>query len=153
MPPHMLPRLSEALYPTMQDLLNLSLATACVPEAWKHAIVKPLLKKPSLDATVLENCRPISLLPFAGKVLERHVNIQLSEFLETNNLLHPSQTCFRPQHSTESALLAVTEMLRARLYKEGSVAVILLDLSAALDTVFHKVLMERLGSMGIGGEA
>ncbi|XP_069061954.1 myb-related transcription factor, partner of profilin-like [Pleurodeles waltl] len=111
-----------------------------LPQSFKHAIIKPLLKKPKLDPSSLENYRPIGLLPILAKILEKHVNHQLTNYLGSHELLHPSQMGFRAQHSTESALLTVTESARQLLDQGGHTAIILLDLSAAFDTVDHYLL-------------
>ena len=50
------------------DLINLSLLTGYVP--FRVAVIKPLLKNPTLDSEVLANYRPISNLPFLSKVLQ-----------------------------------------------------------------------------------
>ena len=58
----------------LSTLFNSSLTTVTLTEYWKHAEVKPLLKKPSADPSKLKNYRPISLLPFPTKVLEKATN-------------------------------------------------------------------------------
>lgn len=50
-------------------LLNSSLTSGCIPAAFKHAVVQPLIKKKNLDPAVFSNYRPISKLPFLSKVL------------------------------------------------------------------------------------
>lgn len=52
-------------------LINTSLMSGCVPAAFIHAVVQPLIKKKNLDPSVLTNFRPISRLHFLSKVLER----------------------------------------------------------------------------------
>ena len=87
--------------------INSCLRLGAVPAAFKHAVVRPLLKKPNLDPSVLSNFRPVSNLPFLSKVLEKVVLIQLQSFLENNSVLEKFQSGFRSRHSTESALLKV----------------------------------------------
>ncbi|MCI4375953.1 hypothetical protein PGIGA_G00115620 [Pangasianodon gigas] len=115
--------------------------------------VIPILKKPTLDPSVISNYRPVSLLSFLSKTLERTVYNQLSCYLSQNNLQDPNQSGFRPAHSTETALLAVTEKLHAARSAKLSSVLILLDLSAACDTVNHKTLLSTLMSLGIRGAA
>ncbi len=78
---------------------------------------------------------------------------QLSLFLAQNNILDNNQSGFRSGHSTETALLSVTEALRLARAASKSSVLILLDLSAAFDTVNHQILMSILRKMGISGTA
>uniref|UniRef100_A0A3Q3XL26 Histidine decarboxylase n=1 Tax=Mola mola TaxID=94237 RepID=A0A3Q3XL26_MOLML len=68
------------------NIINLSLVTGYVPQSFKVAVIKPLLKKPTLDPEVLANYRPISNLPFLSKILEKAVAKQLCSFLQYNSL-------------------------------------------------------------------
>ncbi len=111
----------------------------------------PTAQKPTLNASLLENYRPVSLLPFVAKTLERVVFNQLSLFLSQYNKLDAKQSGFRSGHSTETALLSVTEALRVSKADSKSSVLILLDLSAAFDTVNHQILLSTLSSLGITG--
>lgn len=83
----------------------------------------------------------------------RDIHFHLSTLVETNKLLHSSQSGFRTSHSTETTLLGVTERLRNQLDSGETVALILLDLSAAFDTISHHILTNTLSSLGIQGSA
>ena len=107
-----------------------------------------LLKKPTLNPSAIQNYRPVSLLPFLSKTLERVASNQLSAFFSQNNLLDPHQSGFGPGHSIETAILAVKESLQSL-----SSVLILLDLSAAFDTVNHYILLSSLAATGICGMA
>ncbi|KAJ8353124.1 hypothetical protein SKAU_G00206910, partial [Synaphobranchus kaupii] len=150
-PSAVLQSISAELLPYLSSIINTSLICGHVPAAFKTARVTPLLKKPSLDPTDVRNYRPVSLLPFLSKTIECAVLNQLSVFLHQNNLLDPHQSGFRTGHSTETALLAVTEALATARASSLSSVLILLDLSAAFDTVNHKLLISTLAEMGISG--
>uniref|UniRef100_A0A8C2HQP3 Reverse transcriptase domain-containing protein n=1 Tax=Cyprinus carpio TaxID=7962 RepID=A0A8C2HQP3_CYPCA len=123
------------------------------PSTFRQAPITPLLKKPTLNSTLLENYRPVSLLPFIAKTLERAVFNQVSAFLTQNNFLDSKQSGFRSGHSSETALLSVVEALRLARVESKSSILILLDLSAAFDTVNHQILLSTLLTKGISGTA
>ncbi len=64
-----------------------------IPTAFKQARVTPLLKKPTLNTSLLENYRPVSLLPFVAKTLERELSSTSSHcfFHSTTNWMLNSQ--------------------------------------------------------------
>ncbi|KAK3551897.1 hypothetical protein QTP70_031559 [Hemibagrus guttatus] len=152
-PSAMLQTISPDLLPFITTVINGSLTSGHVPTAFKKARVIPILKKPALDPSDISNYRPVSLLSFLSKILERVVCNQLSDYLMQNNLHDPNQSGFKAAHSTETALLAVTEKLHAARSAKLSSVLILLDLSAAFDTVNHKTLLSTLRSLGICGTA
>uniref|UniRef100_A0A8C1KNF9 Reverse transcriptase domain-containing protein n=1 Tax=Cyprinus carpio TaxID=7962 RepID=A0A8C1KNF9_CYPCA len=145
--------ISSSVIPSLTHIINTSLHSGTVPSTFKQARVSPLLKKPSLNPALLENYRPVSLLPFIAKTLEQVVFNQLSMFLIQNNLLDSNQSGFKSAHSTETALLSVTEALRLARAASKSLVLILLDLSAAFDTVNHQILLSTLRKMAISGTA
>ena len=134
-------------YCCIQQLLGIW----CFPICLQSALVKPLLKKMSLDP---DDYRPVSNLSFLSKVLERIVLSQLNEHLNHNNLLSPLQLAYRPNHSTETALLRIVNDLLTALDNNKICILTLLDLSAAFDTIDHQILLTRLQlSFGISGPA
>ncbi|KAI2651726.1 hypothetical protein H4Q32_014472 [Labeo rohita] len=146
----LLPDLIDALL----NIINSSLSLGYVPKTFKLAAIKPLIKKPQLDPNKLINYRPISNLPFLSKILEKVVSSQLSSFLQKNDICEDFQSGFRPYHSTETALIRVTNDLLLSSDRGCISLLVLLDLSAAFDTVDHNILLNRLENyVGISGSA
>ena len=143
---------SEDLVPVLTAILYASLTAVVVPSEIKQALVSPLLK--TLDQNTLKNYRPVSNLPFVSKILERVVIKQLNSHLVSNNLLEKHQSAYCQGHSTETALLDVTSTLLENA-DNGNVSILsLLDMSAAFDTIDHKILLKRLETtFGIEGVA
>ena len=81
---------------------------------------------------------PVSNLPFWSKVLERIILSQLKEHPNLNNLLSPLQSAYRPNHSTETALLKIFNGILTALDNNKISILTLLDLSAAFDTIVNR---------------
>ena len=134
--------------------MNRSFETSCIPTELKRANVRPRLKKSSLDPDVLNNDRPVSNLPFVSKIIETVVDARLEEHLRENDLHEPLQSAYRKHHSTETALIKIQSDILHALDSGRVAALVLLDLSAAFDTIDHSILIERLQkSLGILGDA
>ena len=77
---------------------------------------------------------------------------QLFSHLSTNDLLEPYQSAYKPNHGTETALLKMKNDILCALINKKAVYLVLLDLSAAFDTIDFDVLNERLANpLGING--
>ena len=88
-------------------IVNMSLSTGIFPEPLKTAIVKPLLKKPTLDCTSFRNFRPVSNIAFMSKVIEKVIAIQLHSHMTRNNMFEELQSAYKTHHSTETTLVKV----------------------------------------------
>ena len=145
--------LSDVL-PSLTKIVNLSLQNGIVPIELKKAIVRPLLKKATLDPDSLKNYRPISNLSFVSKLVERVVASRLNTYLSDHSLYDKFQSAYRSFHSTETALLRVQNDILTSLDNQNAVALVMLDLSAAFDTIDHNILFHRLEfNFGIKGNA
>ena len=134
----------DVLMPVITKMVSLSLATACVPNNLKEAVLKPLLKKKNFDHKDFKNYRPVSNLSFLSKLIEKVAAIQLSNYLQDNHLHETLQSAYKKFHSTETALIKVHNDIATAIDDGLSVILVLLDLSAAFDTVDHGILLTRL---------
>ncbi len=154
MPTWLLKNNLGTLLPSLTSLINQSLSSGVMPDEYKIANVIPILKKPSLNQDNLKNYRPVSNLPFISKIIEKVVAHQLNNHLARNNIDEKFQSAYRKAHSTETAILKVHSDILLNLENKQCVLLVLLDLSAAFDTIDHNILLNRLENrFGIDGSA
>ena len=153
MPTYLILQLLDVLLPVITTMINLSFNTGYFAHAWKEALVLPSLKKPGLDVA-LKNFRPVSNLPYISKLSERAAACQLTQYMTDNDLHSVFQSAYKPNHSTETALLKVKNDILMNMNDQHVTLLVLLDLSAAFDTVHHDILIARLkNDLGIEGDA
>ena len=153
-PTSLLKKCAGVLVPVITVIVNTSLNSGIFPDILKTAHIRPLLKKANLDSNVFKNYRPVSNLAFLGKTIERVVLSRLQPFIQQHDLNEINQSAYRPFHSTETALLKVqSDMLQAM--DNGKITLlILLDLSAAFDTIDHDKMLACLkNSIGVDEKA
>ena len=122
------------------------------PLSEKNAVVRPTYKGKG-DIQCLNSYRPISNLSFLSKINERVVQMQLINYLDNIDVLPGNQSAYRKNHSTETTLVSVRNDILTMMDKGECGIIILLDLSAAFDTVVHELLLEDMKMIGIESDA
>lgn len=139
----------EYLISPLTHICNLALTTGIFPTAFKKAIIIPVYK--AGDRTLINNYRPISILPTLSKILERLLNNRLVSYLESMSILSPNQFGFRSGKSTADAVSQLTNFIATNLDKGKKCLGIFLDLAKAFDTVSVPKLLCKLESVGVRG--
>ena len=143
----------DLFIPYWLEIVNLSLESGSMG-CLKSAVIIPFIKElgSHVDSDIFKNYRPVSNLVFLSKLVERVVDIRLENHMTSNNLHINNQFGYKKHHSTESLLLKIVDNLLLSCDNNIPSVVLLLDLSAAFDTVDHKKLLEILHhDIGITG--
>ena len=114
------------------------------PQTWKHAKVIAILK-PGKPATDPSSYRPISLLCCLYKLLERIILTRLTPTL--NRTIPVEQAGFQQNRSTTEQVIALTSYIEAGFERKEKTGTVLIDLSAAYDTVWTGGLMLKLAKI------
>lgn len=146
--PRLLKIVPNVLAPSITYIINKSLTSGIFPTSWKQAKVTPIFKAGSKDD--VNNYRPISILPTISKIIEKWIHKHLMSYLNKYKLLHKKQSGFRTEHSTESALLLMTETWLKAINDGKLVGCIMLDFRKAFDLVDHKLLLRKLALYKFG---
>lgn len=125
------------ILPFLTYMLNTIIMTRQFPSRWKHARIIPLPK-------TRYEYRPIAILPYFSKVLEKLMHTQINSYLASNDLLTSQQSGFRVKHSCTTALIDVAEDIRRDIDSGHCDILVLLDHSKAFDTVDHNLLISKL---------
>ena len=122
------------------------------PDIWKKSNIITVHKKN--DKQLVNNYRPISLLPTFGKIFEKLIFNRFYNFISEENLLNHNQSGFRPSDSCVNDLLSITHKIFKAFDCNPTLEVrsVFLDISKAFDKVWHEGWLYKLKSMRISGE-
>ena len=137
--------------PTLTRIINISLSSGEFPLSFKLSHVSPLFK--SGDPTLPKNYRPVSLLPVISRITEAFVKNQITQYLDSKQLLPPTQFAYRKLHSTEDALTYAVDRWQMARAERKYTGIVFVDMSKAFDRVRHERLVTELFKLGISGTA
>ena len=149
-PTKMLKSSSEICSVALQNIWNSEiLGKLYFPNKLKLADITPVYKKK--DPTLVENYRPVSVLPSVSKIFERIIQKQFSNYVD--EFLSPYFCGYRKGFNTQYALLSLIEKWKKELDNKGYAGAILMDLSKAFDAINHELLIAKLYAYGFSKDA
>ena len=149
LPPSIMKQLCTEYCVPLTYIINLSITQGDFPEELKLAKVLPIYK--SDDEQLIQNYRPISVLPFYSKIFENVIYNNILQFIETNTILYDKQFGFRKGHSTNPAIITLVEKVTKALDTGKIVVDVYLDTRKVFDSISHSILLDKLCKIGIRG--
>ena len=138
-----------AIAETLSIIFNNCINQSMFPDIWKRSNICPIHKKG--DKQIINDCRPVSLLPICGKIFERIIFNSLYEYIEENKLPSVHQSGFRSNDSCANQLLSIAHNLYKFFdaYPTLETRGVFLDMSKAFDKVWRQELIFKLKSIGV----
>lgn len=128
-------------------VLNECMRAGYFAPSLKVSKIIPIYKKG--DKSLVQNYRPVSIVPIFSKIFESIMYNQLSRYFDSHNLLSDCQYGFRPGKSTTSAIMNIVDHSLEAFENRESVSLVLCDLSKAFDCVPYDILLMKLSHYGM----
>jgi Reverse transcriptase (RNA-dependent DNA polymerase). len=139
------------IIPFITHIINTCIDQSYFPKSWKCANVIPLPKVN--NPTEPTHLRSISILPALSKILEKVMEMQITAFLNANNVLPEKQSGFRRGYSCSTALSDLTDDIFKSRDNSEAMVLVLLDYSKAFDTLNYDILKSILHYIGFTNTA
>lgn len=148
--PAMLQKAKDQLAPILQVLFRASLILGYIPISWRGALVTFIPKIGKDNYGLPKSYRPISLMSFILKLLEKLIDKKIRNVDLADNPLSPNQHAYRNARSTETALHAlISKTERVFQQKGGANLSVFLDIAGAFDNTSTNTIIECARHKGI----
>ena len=131
-------------------LYNISLTEAEYPNDLKIARVNPFHKSGQYD--IIDNYRPISVLPVFSKIFEKLTYRRMENFIRKYKILTSCQFGFRKSSSTTHAIIRLLSNVVQAYHDKIYSVCFFLDLRKAFDTINHQIMLQKLKHYGFRGQ-
>ena len=150
--PAMLQKGITILSPFLIKIFKTSLRLGCLAESWLQVKTVFIPKPGKTDYNVAKSFRPISLMSFMLKTLERLIYWHLQTEHWHNIPINDRVYSYREGISTETALHDVTQIIERALNKKQMVLAIYLDISGAFSNTAVHSMINALEKRGVAAE-
>ena len=123
----------------------------CFPDCCKVSLVVPVFKNVG-GRSIAKNYCLVSLFSVVSKVFEKLVNSRIVDHLEKCGHFTEFLYGFRSSRSTADLLIVVFDRIAKAFNRSGATRAVALDISKALDRVWHAGLLHKLKPSGISGQ-
>ena len=147
--PRLLKESASAISGPLAELMNESIKQCKYPSRWKMGQVTPLFKKN--DELSKENYRHVTVLTALNNVFEKLLATRLDQLY--SEILSDYISAYRRHYSCETSLVRLTEDWKRSLDNKQIVALMLIDLSKAFDTIPHGLLLAKLKAHGVNSSS
>lgn len=145
---NILKKLPRAGISLLTRIFNACMKFGHFPTSWKTSKIIAI-PKPGKKADSPDSYRPISLLSSVSKIFEKIIKDRILNFIEDNNILPRQQFGFRHEHNTIQPLVRIKRIVKNNFNEGKSTAMVLLDIKAAFDSVWHDALIHKLLRIGL----
>ena len=129
-------------------IFNLSLQRGVIPDDLKLARINPIFKGKG-DISNMSNYRPISVISYLGKILEKSVKHQLVQYLNRFGFITNYQMAYMKERSTQMVINFISNNVLNNINNGLYTCTCLIDLSKCFDCVHHEILLNKLNKYGI----
>ena len=142
---------SHLFMPTYLKLFSNILNTGFIPDDWLKGIVKPIFKNKG-DRLKPENYLPITILSCIGKLFTSVLNLRLTTFLDTHDILNENQAGFRKEYSTVDHIHVLNTLIETLKNQKKKLFCAFIDFSQAFDNVWRIELWRKLLGSTVQGK-
>jgi ribonuclease HI len=131
------------------ELFRASVLLSHIPKAWRGTRITFIPKVGRTDVERAKSMRPISLMSFLLKFLEKVINDKIRTTYLVDNDLSDHQHAYRRQRGTDSALHAIINPIERNLAHKGVTVAVFIDIEGAFDNTGFNTIVEAAQKKGL----